>query len=178
MVNVLEKFKKLPDKKRNLILGFVGAIALLLLLISDFSTDEEVESPQENTAQYASEYIDKTEKELCSILEEIDGAGKVEVMITLESCYENVYAKGYSTQSDVDDAGAQSQITEEYVIIKNGSSTEECLVVKVYEPKIKGVAVVAEGADNAQVKKAITDTVCALFDISSNKVSVIKKYEE
>ena len=115
---------------------------------------------------------------MCGILEKIDGAGEVEVMITLESCYENVYAKGYSTQSDVDEAGAQSQITEEYVIVKNGSSTEECLVVKVYEPKIKGVAVVAEGADNAQVKKAITDTVCALFDISSNKVSVIKKYEE
>ena len=64
------------------------------------------------------------------------------------------------------------------MIVKSGSGTEECLVVKVYEPVVKGVAVVAEGADNAQVKKAITETVCALFDISTNKVSVIKKYEE
>ena len=178
MINIFNKFKKLPDKKRNIILGIIGAVSLLLLLLSDFGEKKEISPPQENTAEYASDYIEKAEKDLCGILEKIDGAGEVEVMITLESCYENVYAKGYSTQSDVNEAGAQSQITEEYVIVKNGSSTEECLVVKVYEPKIKGVAVVAEGADNAQVKKAITDTVCALFDISSNKVSVIKKYEE
>jgi len=178
MINIIDKFKKLPDKKRNIILCIIGAVALLLLVISEFSGDGEVVSPQENTAEYASDYIEKTEKELSSILEEIDGAGEVEVMITLESCYENVYAKGYSSQSDENEDGAESQLTEEYIIVKSGSGTEECLVIKVYEPMIKGVAVVAEGADNANVKKAITETVCALFDISSNKVSVIKKYEE
>ncbi len=178
MIKVINKFKELPEKKRNIILGIIGAVALLILVVSELTGDKEVPSPQENTAEYASEYIERTEKQLCSILEEIDGAGKVEVMITLESCYENVYAKGHSSQNDEDDAGAQSQLTEEYVIVKSGSGTEECLVVKVYEPMVKGVAVVAEGADNTQVKKAITETVCALFDISSNKVSVIKKYEE
>ena len=178
MIKFINKFKELPEKKRNIILGIAGAVALLILVISELSGDKEVASPQENTAEYASEYIERTEKQLCSILEEIDGAGKVEVMITLESCYENVYAKGYSSQKDEDDAGAQSQLTEEYVIVKSGSGTEECLIIKVYEPMIKGVAVVAEGADNAQVKKAITETVCALFDVNSNKVSVIKKYEE
>lgn len=178
MIKVIGRFKELPEKKRNVILGIVGAAALLLLVTSELSGEKDVSSPQENTAEYASEYIERTEKQLCSIIEEIDGAGKVEVMITLESCYENVYAKGLSSQMDKDDSGEQSQLTEEYVIVKSGSSTEECLVVKVYEPMVKGVAVVAEGADNAQVKKAITETVCALFDISSNKVSVIKKYEE
>ena len=151
---------------------------MLIIVVSELFTGDDIPSPQENRSEYAEDYIERTEKELCSILEDIDGAGRVEVMITLESCYENVYAKGHSTQKDVDDSGEQSQLTEEYVIVKNGSGTEECLVVKVYEPVVKGVAVVAEGADNAQVKKAITETVCALFDISSNKVSVIKKYEE
>ena len=178
MVKLINRFKELPDKKRNIILCIIGAVALILIVISELFTGEEIASPQENRSQYAADYIEKTEKELCSILEEIDGAGKVEVMITLESCYENVYAKGYSSQSDEDELGAQSQLSEEYVIVKSGSGTEECLVVKVYEPVVKGVAVVAEGADNAQVKKAITETVCALFDISTNKVSVIKKYEE
>lgn len=178
MMKILEKFRSLPDKRRNIILVAVGTVALVLLLLTELSGGEEVPSPQSDTAEYAKEYTESLEKQLSELLEEIDGAGKVEVMITLESCYENVYAKGYSTQQDSDENGAQSQVTEEYIIVKNGSSTEECLVVKVYEPIIKGVAVVAEGADNIQVKKAITETVCALFDISSNKVSVIKKYEE
>ena len=47
-------------------------------------------------------------------------------------------------------------------------------MIKVYEPTVKGVAVVAEGADNINVKTAITDTVCALFDISTAQVSVEK----
>lgn len=178
MIKLVSRFKELPDRKRNIILCIIGAIALLIIVVSELFAGEDIPSPQENRSEYAEDYIERTEKELCSILEDIDGAGRVEVMITLESCYENVYAKGHSTQKDVDDSGEQSQLTEEYVIVKNGSGTEECLVIKVYEPVVKGVAVVAEGADNAQVKKAITETVCALFDISSNKVSVIKKYEE
>ena len=47
-------------------------------------------------------------------------------------------------------------------------------MVKVYEPTVKGVAIVAEGADDVNVKTAITETVCALFGISSAKVSVEK----
>ena len=59
-------------------------------------------------------------------------------------------------------------------MLKNGSNNEECLVIKVFEPTVKGVAVVAQGADNPTVKNAILQTVCALFDISSAKVSVEK----
>ena len=35
MINIFNKFKKLPDKKRNIILGIIGAVSLLLLLLSD-----------------------------------------------------------------------------------------------------------------------------------------------
>ena len=114
------------------------------------------------------------EKELETLLSKINGAGDVRAMVTLESCYENVYAKGYTTKSEQDELKDKSEMTEEYIIVKNGSSNEECLVVKVYEPTVKGVAIVAEGADDVNVKTAITETVCALFGISSAKVSVEK----
>ena len=95
-------------------------------------------------------------------------------MITLESCYENVYAIKESYVEERDDASSKKESEEEYILVKNGSSNEECLLVKVFEPQIKGVAVVAEGADSSSVKNAITQTVCALFNISSAKVSVEK----
>ena len=123
MIKLVSRFKELPDRKRNIILCIIGAIALLIIVVSELFTGEDIPSPQENRSEYAEDYIERTEKELCSILEDIDGAGRVEVMITLESCYENVYAKGHSTQKDVDDSGEQSQLTEEYVIVKNGSGT-------------------------------------------------------
>ena len=41
-------------------------------------------------------------------------------------------------------------------------------------PRVLGVSVIAEGADSAEVRRAISECLCALFDIGSNRVSVQK----
>ena len=175
MNDILENLKNLKIGKKNLILVAIAIFIMVLLLVSEFLTPENTESiSKENTEIYSSQYIEKTEKELEVLLENISGAGEVKVMITLENCYENVFAKGYSEKNDSKTDSQKSESEEEYIIIKNGSNNEECLVVKVYEPTVKGVAVIAQGAGNTQVKNAITQTVCALFDISTAKVSVEK----
>ena len=174
MNELLARFKNLKLSKKNMLLIGLSAMVAVVLTLGEFSeTDDELAS-SENTTVYASQYTEKTEKELEKIIGNIHGAGEVSVMITLESCYENVYAKGSNIKNEQKADLSQSEMQEEYIIVKNGSNNEECLVVKVYEPSIKGVAVVAEGADNASVKNAIIQTVCALFDISSAKVSVEK----
>ena len=175
MNDILENLKNLKIGKKNIILVAIAVLIMVLLLVSEFLTPENTESiSKENTEIYSSQYIEKTEKELEALLENISGAGEVKVMITLENCYENVFAKGYSEKNDSKTDSQKSESEEEYIIIKNGSNNEECLVVKVYEPTVKGVAVIAQGAGNTQVKNAITQTVCALFDISTAKVSVEK----
>ncbi len=175
MNDLLKNFKKIKIGKKNIALFSVAVFIMFVLLLSEFLSEDSNETVlTENTAQYSQQYIDKTEKELETLLKKINGAGEVKVMITLENCYENVYAKGYSEKQDSGENSQQYESDEEYIIVKKGSNNEECLVVKVYEPTVKGVAVIAEGAGNAQVKNAITQTVCALFDISSAKVSVEK----
>ena len=175
MIDLFEKLKNLKIGKKNIVLVAAAVLIIFLLLISEFlATDNTENLSKENTEIYSSQYIEKTEKELEALLENISGAGEVKVMITLENCYENVFAKGYTEKNDNKTDSQKSESEEEYIIIKNGSNNEECLVVKVYEPTVKGVAVIAEGAGNTQVKNAITQTVCALFDISTAKVSVEK----
>ncbi len=175
MNDLFENFKNLKIGKKNIVLVAVAIFIILLLLVSEFLTPDNTENiSKENTEIYSSQYIEKTEKELEALLENISGAGEVKVMITLENCYENVFAKGYTEKNDNKTDSQKNESEEEYIIIKNGSNNEECLVVKVYEPTVKGVAVIAHGADNTQVKNSITQTVCALFDISTAKVSVEK----
>ena len=175
MNNVLKKLKSLNIGKKNVAMIILAVVMLFMLAVSEFADGfKNTESINEDGSVNSQKYIQQTEKELELILEKINGAGKVEVMLTLESSYENVFAKGYSTKEDKGEKDEKKEVLEEYIIIKNGSSNEECLVVKVYEPAIKGVAVVAEGADNIKVKNAITQTVCALFNISSARVSVEK----
>lgn len=174
MNEFVKKIKDVKLDKKNKIILLIGALALVFLLLNEIGGETEEVSVTRDSASYSAEYTKKIERQLEDILSEINGAGRVQVMVTLDTCYENVYAKGYSAKTEENDVETQNETEEEYIIIKKGSNNEECLVVKVYEPQIKGVAVVAEGADNIQVKKAITETVCALFDISSAKVSVEK----
>ena len=164
--------------KKNIAMIVLAVVVLLLLLFSELSGDEAKEKNiDSNATVYAEDYIKETEKRLEGVLSGLNGAGKVKVMITLESCYENVYAKGYTSKSKEGENEESRETAEEYIIVKQGSNNEECLVIKVYEPRVKGVAVIAQGADNINVKQAITDTVCALFDISSASVSVEKMIE-
>ena len=171
MNEFISKLKKIKLKEKQIVLLVLSAAMVFLIVVNDFlKSSNEEKADISNTSEFSLQYIDKTQKELERILSDISGAGKVSVMITLENCYENVYAVGYS-QSQKDNG---SQVDEEYIVVKKGSNNEECLLVKVYEPTIKGVAVVAEGAGSIEVKNAITQTVCALFNISSVKVSVEK----
>lgn len=179
MSDLLSNLKNLKIGKKNIVLVAIAVLIMLLLLLSEFLTPDNTENvSKENTEIYSSQYIEKTEKELEALLENISGAGEVKVMLTLENCYENVFAKGYSEKNDNKTDSQKIESEEEYIIVKNGSNNEECLVVKVYEPTVKGVAVIAQGAGNTQVKNAITQTVCALFDISTAKVSVEKMTEK
>ncbi len=173
MNDIKEKITELFKDKRRRVLAFIGVFCLGFLLLGEIIPEEKAETPRdENTSQYASEYIEKAEKELEKLLESISGAGKVEVMITLDSAYENVFAKGYKSNTQEKDNEVKSETEEEYIIVKQGSNNEQSLIVKVYEPQIKGVAVIAQGAEDVYVRKAITEAVCALYDISSARVSV------
>ena len=175
MNEIIKLLKNLKLNKKSLGLIVVALCAVVLMVISEFSAfTEEKTITATDTVRYSAEYIEQTEKDLQRILERVDGAGKVQVMLTLESCYENIYATAYENDKKISETASDESIKEEYVTIKKGSSNEECVIVKVYEPEIKGVAVVCEGGNSTQVKKAITETVCALFDISTAKVSVTK----
>lgn len=152
------------------------AAAVCLLAASCFLPSGKTKKAESGTDFSARDYINSLEKELEALLATLDGAGKVRVMITLENASENRYATQLNEKSSVNSGGER---TEEYVVIKKGASNEECVVISVSEPRVRGVAVTASGADDANVKKAITETVCAVFDISSADVSVEKmKYEK
>ncbi len=173
MNEIKENFKSLLKDKKKMTLIVAGVFAILFLFLSELiPAEKESVSREDNTSEYASRYISNAEKELENILSQISGAGKVRVMITVDSTYENVFAKGYTSSVQENENETKSQTQEEYITVKKGSQNEESLIVKVYEPQIKGVAVVAQGAGDIYVKKAITEAVCALYDISSAKVSV------
>ena len=173
-----DALKKLSNNKKNMVLIICAFIAVVLLVASEFTESKTEEELNVKTGVSSTEYISKQEEKLKEILEVIDGAGEVEVMITLESCYENVYLKDSTLKTESDEKQFKEEQEETYIMAKTGSNTQEGVIIKVYEPVVKGVAVVASGGNNENVKMAIIETVSAVFNINSTDISVEKMKPE
>lgn len=170
--------------KRNIIIA-IGIAGILLIFLSDFiHTDtperEENEPLQATEPITAESYCDRLEKELSEIVSQISGAGVVNIMITMDSTTEEVYAVERSlseqTQSESDEAenSAENEYKEEnvYVTLKNKDGSEEVVLLKQIMPKIRGVLVVCEGGGDSVVREKITQAVSGVLNISSSKVYV------
>ena len=128
------------------------------------------------------EYAAREEGKLEKILEQVEGIGKVKVMITLASSEERMTLQDTdNTESSTDeqDSNGGSRQQEEYIlksenVIISSDGNEYPYVVQVNSPKIEGVAVVAEGAGSGKKDSEIIDAVVALFSIEPHKIKVMK----
>ncbi|GLI07376.1 stage III sporulation protein AG [Paenibacillus tyrfis] len=177
-----------------LLLGLVGAA---LMILNSFITVKEVDpigtgraSPPDQTKpafgqgskerSLFKDYEEAYETELRDILSKIVGVGDVEVLVTIESTEElNVERNTKETQqitNEKDPQGATRHITD---VTRNGevvlyevSGGKQPLVVKTIKPKIRGVLVVAKGAENLTVKKMITEAVERGLDVPAHRISI------
>ncbi|NLP46599.1 MAG: hypothetical protein GX347_06115 [Epulopiscium sp.] len=123
------------------------------------------------------------EKRLIESLGKIEGVGKVDAMITLESSKEIVINKDTpfteSTTREEDGEGGNRYISnrdiEEKTIMKNtGNGITEPIVIMENEPIIKGIIIIAEGGNDPYIKNQLIKASEVLLGISSNKVQVFK----
>ena len=161
------KFKDLTRKPEFLKCAVaVGVITMLLILVSDFSKDDTSRSEISNsTINFDSSdvYSDEIEKKLCKLLETVEGVGNADVMLTLRSTEEYIYAETFRQGS--------SQSENDYVIIDKGSQ-KEALLKKINNPAISGVVIVCEGGDDPRVCERIYKVVSTALDISTSKIYV------
>ncbi|MGJ7912051.1 stage III sporulation protein AG [Neobacillus sp. LXY-1] len=129
------------------------------------------------------EYEEKYEKRLTKALQEILGVDDVTVVVTIDSSDKKVLEKNKSVKSqtteEADREGGQRKVQESssdetLVIIRNGDK-EVPIVVETKKPAIRGVMVVAKGADNIQVKKWIVEAVTRALGVPSYRVGVFPK---
>lgn len=140
---------------------------------------------QDEKSQFAAEtdydYVSYLEQKLEVTLKSVEGVGKVEVMLTLQSSEELVVEKDVpvsrSSTNETDSEGGNRVVSQmdsrETTIYRTDGSSSEPYVVKTILPKVEGVLVVAEGAGSGTVNKNITEIVQALFGVEAHKVKVV-----
>ncbi len=108
----------------------------------------------------------------------MQGVGKLHVMVTLENGPVQIYAENERRSIRNEDPGSGKAGNEsaeeeyEFILLKNADGSESGMLVKVLQPSVRGVAVVCEGGSSATVQQQIIETVTAVLDISSLRVSV------
>ncbi|WP_071460089.1 stage III sporulation protein AG [Bacillus massilinigeriensis] len=137
--------------------------------------------PQKNDS--ISKYEEACETQLKEVLEGIAGVRDVSVMVNADSTEKKVLEKNTVTQSqttdETDREGGSRKVEdlskdEQLVIVKNGDK-ETPIVLETKKPEIRGVLIVARGAENIQVKKWILEAVTRSLDVPSHRVSVLPK---
>ena len=134
------------DKMRRIII-IAGIAGIALIFLSNYidignSTDKKAEEEFSVTT-----YSTQIENDLQSVISQIEGAGKTEVLLTMENSVEYVYLDDSTTKT------------------------------KEIEPIIRGVLVVCEGGDSPVVVERITEAVTKSLDISAAKVCITKLSE-
>jgi len=172
----MEELKKVIHKVGPLKIVVVILCGVLLVMFS-FGTSFSEEAPkmsEENEEQQVQEastmsYKEKMEQELVRILQNVEGVGKVEVMLTLRSGGTKVTLKDNTDSGDT--------LEEETVLVEDSERNSSPYVVQETEPELEGVVIVCEGGDNILIKKEITEAAQALFQIDSHKIKVMKSKE-
>ncbi|MCC8016728.1 MAG: hypothetical protein LIO43_05135 [Clostridiales bacterium] len=140
-----------------------------MIVISEINLPVKSTSNEKLDENDYAAYVSSLSDELNDIISSIDGVGDCRVMITLKNTKEKVFAEN----TEKSDSSGSTSENNEYVIYdsENGDSP---ILLKENFPAIEGVAVVCSGGDNVLVKEKIINCVCALFNISANRVSVAK----
>lgn len=183
-----------PKNKSISRLITIFAIGVLLLVLSKFlynsapmkeeSTSEYASPPLENTVDISDPtYVDRLEQQLSDVLGKVQGVKNVNVVITLmeEELVEpafNVISNEKISEERDGDGGVRTvteiQSTQQAVLLRKGSD-DAAMILKKTAPKVKGVLIVADGANSSKIVEKITKATATLLDIPLYKVSVLSK---
>ena len=186
----IKKHEKLPKKNQILILLLAG----ILLLIIAFPVPKDDKKEEEDTqTQFQPQAEDKSmsayqeylERRTAEVLGEVEGVGKVSVMITLRSSAQKVIEKDQQTSSqsteEEDSEGgtrstADSSSDKTSVYTQDADGSQSPYVSKELTPEVEGVIVVADGGDNAVTVQNISEAVQALFGVEAHKIKIMKRH--
>ena len=172
-------------REQWLICGLAG---LLLLVIAAPVKQKEQKKTQEEVTVQSQEPTDDQirqsyEKQLESVLSQVEGVGTVQVAVAMESTGKKQVEKDSpedtSTSSEKEDSGTErtSQMVttgETTVYEDTGDGGQTPYISSSTYPEIRGVIVVAQGGGNPVIVQQIQEAVMALFHIEAHEIKVLK----
>lgn len=183
-------FLNKSGKEKITIVVLIGVLLLVISLpTKKNSTGGDTGSPQglsgQNTAAALNEpadYEDYIETKLKNILAQVEGVGKVNVVVTLKSTSEKIlatdeeYAQEQLEETDSSGGSRSSGTTSgsSTNIFYDTSQGSQPYVKLENMPEVEGIIIVAQGGGDGTVASNITSAVEALLGVPAHKIKVLK----
>lgn len=173
-IKVFFRDKLTKDTGLKIIVG-IGILGMALILISSFLPDssEKKNTEKENSLKISDDFVNELKEQLEDTLSSIEGVGDVNVMLTVNSSDEYIYAEEKNTSSDTDETQTSEHSENNFVVIEQNGN-KEALVQQILKPEIKGVVVICEGGSNASVCEKVYKAVSTALNIPTSKIYVTK----
>ena len=188
MNDIKIKFKEIKDKiissKLNIVV-LLGLVGIILIFISGIFENNDIKKQEikiSDIEESSEKYVKNMESKLESIISDMLGGTKVQVLVTLDSSAEYIYASETKTDVGVSE-DKESQRNEQndsneksYVVMKDSDGNEAALVVCKMMPEIRGVVIVCESGQTDAVAAAVRLAVKSALNIDENKICIIGRH--
>jgi len=118
--------------------------------------------------------VNEFEKRIEKSLALCEGVGRVDVILSLNSGTEFVYAKESRQSVREERETTESDSDVKPSIMSEGSGREAPLLIKEKYPEFRGAMIVCDGAESTSVQARVCEAVMSLTGLSSDRISVIK----
>ena len=107
---------------------------------------------------------------LSALLSKVDGAGKVEVMLTVAHGEETIF----QTDNKFSQTEQSSTTQQDTVTVTDASRNQSGLIRQINPPAYLGAVILCQGADSASVRLSIVDAVSKATGLGADQISVLK----
>lgn len=112
------------------------------------------------------------------ILEEIEGAGRVRVMLQYAAGEKSIYQTDSEQEVRTGEEEKETRTSVQTVLASKESGHDSPVVVQMIYPTFRGALVVSEGAGDSAVKLNLVNAVSSLTGLGADKITVIKMKSE
>lgn len=142
----------------------VLALGIVFMLLPQGGSEKKEEAvPQEQVVISEVTLQEKLEE----ILSQVQGAGKVRVLLS--------EAEGKEIQYQTDEEErSQDSYQRDTVILSDSGRNQSGLIKQINPPKYLGAIILCQGADSASVKLALMEAVSNATGLTTDRISVMK----
>ena len=162
--------KLLEAVKKQKYIFIILIVGIVLLILPDGNSKKEERSVTEKL-EFS---VEENEKKIERALSECEGVGRVYVSLAVKGGMESIYAEDEKMSRKDNEGNSSYDIDTKPSLISGGSGKNNALVIKQLYPEYVGAAVMCDGADSAEIRMVVMQTVNALTGISSEKIVVAK----